>query len=294
MCVPALDLLGRAHRLTLVGKPWAAALFAAYPWPVVPLTGHWWTQLTQLRTWVHAQAAGRTPAVLMTNSFGSALQLRLAGLAPIGYATEQRRALLARALPVPPRWAGEMHTVEYYATLAAAALNQSLPAVPARLRLNIDDAARARALALLHNAGVDGAYVVLCPVAVGLHRGQVKAWSGFARLAAALHARGVALVALPGPGERDAVRLAAPQATLLPAADVGTFAAVLAGSTLVIANDSGPGHVAAAVGARLISVFGVTDPLKTRPWGPDVTLLGGAAGWPSYDEVESAVLAALG
>jgi heptosyltransferase-2 len=82
-------------------------------------------------------------------------------------------------------------------------------------------------------------------------------------------------------------------AAILPSTDVGTFAALLAGSRLVVANDSGPGHVAAAVGARLISVFGVTEPTRTRPWGPAVTLVGSERGWPGYEEVRAAVTSAL-
>jgi heptosyltransferase-2 len=52
--------------------------------------------------------------------------------------------------------------------------------------------------------------------------------------------------------------------------------------------------VAAAVDAPLVSVFGVTDPTKTRPWGPRARLVGSAQGWPSYDAVVAAVDAALG
>ena len=80
---------------------------------------------------------------------------------------------------------------------------------------------------------------------------------------------------------------------VLPESDVGTFAAVLAGAQLVVANDSGSGHLAAAVGARLISVFGVTEPERTRPWGINATLIGSSGGWPAYAEVRSAVDVAL-
>jgi hypothetical protein len=38
-------------------------------------------------------------------------------------------------------------------------------------------------------AAVQGDYVVLCPAAVGLHRGQVKAWTGYGRLAEDLRAQ---------------------------------------------------------------------------------------------------------
>ncbi|HXF44989.1 MAG TPA: glycosyltransferase family 9 protein, partial [Burkholderiaceae bacterium] len=82
---------------------------------------------------------------------------------------------------------------------------------------------------------------------------------------------------------------ATPTVTLLPETDVGTFAALLAGSRLVVANDSGAGHLAAAVGAPLVSVFGVTDPSRTRPWTKTLRLVGGADGWPEFDAVWCAV-----
>jgi heptosyltransferase-2 len=101
------------------------------------------------------------------------------------------------------------------------------------------------------------------------------------------------VVACPGPGEHAAVAAVLADAVILPSTDVGAFAALLAASRLVVANDSGPGHVAAAVGARLVSVFGVTEPTRTRPWGPGVTLVGSERGWPRYEEVLAAVEGAL-
>ena len=117
----------------------------------------------------------------------------------------------------------------------------------------------------------------------------MKAWDGFTRLQRELLARGHRVVVLPGPGERDEVRRVLPEAIVLPESDVGAFAALLAEAQLVVANDSGPGHLAAAVGAPLVSVFGVTQPEKTRPWGPRVRMVGSGSGWPSYEEVSAVV-----
>lgn len=289
MTVPALDrLAARGHVLTLVGRAWAGDLFAAYPWRTVPLKGGWRARAHTLR----AAQANDADALLFTNSFGSALDFFLAGRRARGYATDARRLLLRDAYPVPPQWATGMHMVEYYWTLASRLLGDDTPPPP-QLDLKIAPAAYTRAHALLATAGARPRYVVLCPVAVGLHHGRVKAWSGFGRLADELRARGESIVACPGPGEEAAVRAVLKDATLLPPTDVGTFAAVLAGARLVVANDSGPGHVAAAVGARLVSVFGVTEPVRTRPWGANVTLVGSERGWPTYEDVLQAVAAAL-
>jgi heptosyltransferase-2 len=292
MCLPALDLLARTHALHLVGKHWAASLFEAYGWPLTAVDDFWPT-VRALRA--ARQRAGSAPSggVLFTNSFGTALQMRLAGISAAGYPTDARGPVLARRIPIPPAWSVDLHTVGYYYALAAA-LTGSDPKPPAALKLRLADRAQRGARSLLAAAGVDGPYIVLCPVAAGLHRGKVKAWSGFPQLCADLLARGHRVVSVPGPGERAAVQTALPGAAVLPETDVGTFAAVLAASRLVVANDSGPGHVAAAVQAPLVSVFGVTDPLRTTPWGPRVRRVGSGSGWPDYEAVVAAVDAALG
>ena len=282
MALPALDLLAeRGFALTLAGRPWAKDLFAAYPWNLVSFPSARIERIRALRN------AGVTPGLLFTNSFGTALEFRLAGLSAVGYARDARSWLLHKAIAVNH---GD-HMVEYYYRLARS-LAASSPGVPRDLQLRISESVRQRAQALLAAHGVASPYVVLCPVAVGFHRGKRKAWDGFKRLGSELLATRVPVIAMPGPGETAAVRSALPAVTVLPEADVATFAAVLEGARLVVANDSGPGHHAASVGARLISVFGVTEPEKTRPWSTRATLIGSSNGWPAYAEVRSAVDAA--
>jgi lipopolysaccharide heptosyltransferase I len=49
--------------------------------------------------------------------------------------------------------------------------------------------------------------------------------------------------------------------------------ALLEGATLVVANDSGPMHIAAALGRPLVSLFGPTNPVRTGPYArPDTVL----------------------
>jgi len=289
MALPALELLSRrGHKLTLAGRAWAADLFAAYPWPVLILSRERSERVAELR----ARTRPGTPALLLTNSFGSALDFRLARLRPAGYRTDARRLLLSQAFPVPARWRQDeapMHMVEYYHELARAFLGGVAPPVPPDLSLRLAPAAVERARKALHDAGIEGQYVMLCPVAIGLHKGKVKAWNGFGALCADLVGAGVQVVTCPGPGEREAVRAAVPGASLLPEADVGTFAALLAGSRLVVANDSGSAHVAAAVGAPLITLFGVTDARRTGPWSATAVGVGSADGWPSFSEVAAVV-----
>jgi lipopolysaccharide heptosyltransferase II len=285
MSIAALDALTHAgYSLTLAGRPWSASLFAGYDWPVIALHDDHRANVRALKQ----AAATTTTGVLFTNSLSTAVELRVAGISPTGYARGGRSWLLERAVPVH----ADDHMVQYYYRLAATFIEHA-PDVPSALNLRIADAARMRAGMALQQAGVRSPYVVLCPVAAGRHHGKLKSWDGFTRLHDELLARSQCVVAMPGPGEADDVMRVLPNATVLPEGDVGTFAAVLAGSRLVVANDSGPGHLAAAVGARLISIFGVTEPEYTRPWGPRVTMLGSGTGWPRYEDVVEVVAKAL-
>ena len=63
--------------------------------------------------------------------------------------------------------------VEYYYRLAHV-LVEAYPNVPRDLRLRIGEPARQRAQHLLSRHDVGPKYVVLCPVAIGFHRGKVK------------------------------------------------------------------------------------------------------------------------
>jgi heptosyltransferase-2 len=61
----------------------------------------------------------------------------------------------------------------------------------------------------------------------------------------------------------------------------------------MVSNDTGPGHLAAAVGTPLVSVLGPSDPALWRAWGPGVTLVGGDGAWPERAQVLGAVQQAL-
>jgi ADP-heptose:LPS heptosyltransferase len=65
----------------------------------------------------------------------------------------------------------------------------------------------------------------------------------------------------PGPGEEKPIAARDfPGCITLPGVGLGAYAALLRDAALVVANDTGPGHMAAAVGTPLVSVLGPTDP----------------------------------
>lgn len=294
MALPAIHKLSsQGFTPVLVGKPWVAALFSAYPWDCLTVLPSRVQTVQKLRQWRQKQAlpsASLAPALLLTNSFSTALEFRLAGLAPVGFSRDGRGFLLKQAVAVPSAWSADMHTIDYYLHLVQRYLGDdaAMSALPVP-HLDIHPAAMHAADEALEAAGIRQPFVVLCPVAQGLHHGQNKCWSGFGQLGQKLHDQGIAVVICPGPGEASAATAAVPTATVLGPLPVDAFAALLRRSALVVANDSGPGHLAAAVGARLLGIFGVTDPTKTCPRAPGVQICGHMGAWPDDASVWQSV-----
>ena len=289
MALPALQLLAAADlRLVVAGKAWAQSLLAGEGWDFVALEGRVWADAARLRAAARRNGAWR--ALVLPNSFGSALACRLAALQPAGLATDGRGWLLKVKVP-PPHAA---HEVERFFEAARGALlgwgyRSSAREPPARLSLRLAAADRTAARAALAAAGVHRPFVLLAPVARGTHRGRAKHWPHFGALPALLAARGLASVAAPPADEAAATRAALPAATLLLPLPLGAFAAVAAEAALVIANDSGTSHVAAAVGAPQITLVGMTDPARTGPWSPAATVVGREGAWPSIEAVAAAI-----
>ncbi|MFJ0673405.1 glycosyltransferase family 9 protein [Bordetella bronchiseptica] len=128
-------------------------------------------------------------------------------------------------------------------------------------------------------------FVLIAPTATGLHKGKVKVWPGFDALTRALQERGQTVVMCPPPAEVAEARRNAPSATLLPPLGLGAFAALAQRAALVVCNDSGVSHVAAAVDARQLTLFGVTRPGRTGPWSPRAVCLGSETRWPGPEQV---------
>jgi len=181
------------------------------------------------------------------------------------------------------------HEVEAFWRVAGAWCPSAEP--PQSLGLRLAERHRTQADAALANAGVRQPFTVIAPLAVGKIRGQSKQWPGFRLLARLLAERGP-VVACPGPGEEAAMRAVLPDAIMCNNLGVGAYASVMAQSSVVVANDSGPMHLAAAVGAAVVGVFGVSDPGRTRPWSPRAQTVGDAGGWPAVDQVAAAALEA--
>jgi heptosyltransferase-2 len=293
--LPSLRLLhARGYALQLFGKPWAASLLAAYPWPVVtrpPRFLHRVGSLRQMRRQALAVDPGfdrRENMLVFPNACSGALEAWFAGLHAVGNALDGRSPLLARA--EAPHWA---HALEHAWGLTCRFLKIDLPA-PARIQLATRSEDQRRADELLRRHGVGPGFVAICPFAGGVFEDQPKTWPAFPEFARALKAAGREVVCFPGPGEAAVAAARYPEVKAIANVDLGAYTGVLRRAAMVIANDTGPGHIAAAVGAPLVSVLGPTVPEQWAPWGPTVRIVRHWPRWPTVDEVMAAAEAGPG
>lgn len=285
--VPALHLLqSHGYTLQLVGSRWATPLLRGEGWPVharpQPLRDRV-AQLRELRSQARQLDAGfdrRENALVLPTSFSAALEMRLAGLKPVGYRQEARGLLLQRAEPL--QYGG--HALASYWDLACRFLRvQAAP--PAQIGLRTTEADQQGADEVLASHGVRPGFIVICPFAGGLFEAQDKTWPAFADCSRELLKLGRDVVACPGPGEDTIITTQHPGVKLLAGVDLGAYGGVLRRAGLVVSNDTGPAHLAAAVGAPVLSVLGPTKPEQWAPWGSTVNVVRHWPRWPTVDEV---------
>lgn len=215
-------------------------------------------------------------------SFSSALEMRLAGLRPTGFAYEGRSLLLHRAVPRP----SDLHTLEEYWVLGSAFLGSDAP-VPATIEWHLHPNAVDEVQTLQLGHGLKSGFVLACPFAGGTFESQDKRWPDFAEFIDRLiDQTGRQVVLCPGPGDEAATaHRDHPRAVTLEGVGMGAYGALMRRAALVVSNDTGPGHLAAAVGAPLLSVLGPTKPTLWRPWGPNVHIERHWPRWPQVSEV---------
>jgi ADP-heptose:LPS heptosyltransferase len=117
-----------------------------------------------------------------------------------------------------------------------------------------------------------GRYAILNPGAAWPN----KRWmpSRFAAVASALRSvHGLPSAVVWGPGEESLAREVAAgssgAATLLPHTSIRDLVALSRGAALFVTGDTGPAHIAAAVGTPIVGLYGPTRPSRNGPWGAD-------------------------
>ena len=141
-------------------------------------------------------------ALVLTTSFSSALEMRLAGLRPWGM--RRRRAASCSTRSVPITYGG--HALVAYWELACRFLGITQSAAARdRSVLWRPPTSRRPTRCCARTASVPG-FIVICPFAGGTFEKLDKAWPEFAQFARALLAAGRQIVACPGPGEETLLR----------------------------------------------------------------------------------------
>jgi lipopolysaccharide heptosyltransferase III len=162
-----------------------------------------------------------------------------------------------------------VHTVEHRMTQFYWLGLPREPIPPAKLYPQSD--AIASAERKLRECGLDPGrpYAVVRPGATE----PARRWdlSKFARLAEWLgEQHGLVPVVDFGPGERELFLQAQKEfrfpAVLVDALDLRELIAAISGARLFVGNDSGPTHVAAAVGCPVVTLFGSSRSAHWRPW----------------------------
>ena len=291
MPLPALRLL-EASGFTpmLTGKRWAEDLMSGMGWRFDPIEGHVTEDLHRIR-YISNHLGPRPLGLLFPNSFSSALLFSIGRVRNAGFPTDGRRFLLDKVVEEP----GTMHEVERFFRLAHGAIKAwgGTPAwdsVPEELGMRLLARHEAAARNLMAEHGIPENFALLAPIARGLHHGKEKQWKHFNELCQPLRDMGIEPIVFPSVREEEANHAACPNARILPPTTLGNYAALAKRARIVIANDSGISHVAAAVSANQITLLGVTNPARTRPWNSKALCLGNNTdGWPSLQQVLCAI-----
>jgi heptosyltransferase-2 len=292
LSVPTLQRLEKqGFELHLIGKGFAPALLRGFGWHTEKLAPSFWTRVEQLRNLGRTLTRqGKLPSsIIFPYSLSSALEARFAGLQACGFATEGRGLLLGQSLDRPRHG----HTLDEYWALGDKFLGATAPA-PTKIDWQItpDDVLRARELIAAHGwARTDSSgFIMAIPYSSGSFAGQSKHWPAFEQwIASAYRTHGCPIILCPGPGEEGMFSFSDTSGVMqIPAVDLGLFAALSKEARLIVSNDTGPGHLAAATGAPTLSVLGPTPIERWGVRGSRTRTLQQKHGWPTLAEIDRA------
>ena len=201
----------------------------------------------------------------------SAVVARLSGARRIlGFAPPYLRERVARLCYTETHDPGDTgHVIEKNLTLAAA-LGADVSQV--RFPLSVPDSVALDALRARRAAEGDTPFAVLNPGAAWPN----KRWppDRFGAVAQWLRReRGLSSVITWGPGDETmaaaVVASSAGAAELAPTTSIADLVAIIRAAALMVSGDTGPMHLATAVGTPIVGIFGPTDATRNGPWAVD-------------------------
>ncbi|MGH9341797.1 MAG: glycosyltransferase family 9 protein [Acidobacteriota bacterium] len=143
------------------------------------------------------------------------------------------------------------------------------------LQVAVDEQELASMRRRLLDTGVNGSFILIHPSATF----DTKQWEPgkFAQLASRLSAEGSTVVMTVGPGEEALLRKIETASSrtihLIEPLPLSQFTALVKLAHLYIGNDTGPMHIAAALGKKIVAVFGSSNSDAWYPWGVEHKLI---------------------
>lgn len=171
--------------------------------------------------------------------------------------------------------------MEHHALLRGLMLLESIGIKSREAVFNVPISGRdrdaANDLLMQHDIKAPKLLVAINPMA----KWETKLWDNlkFANLADRLIKQANADVIFTGSMEdRDAIediisKMKAGAANLAGSTDLKTLAALYEKTSIVVSTDTGPMHLAAAIGTPVVALFGPTAPWRTGPFGPGHTII---------------------
>ena len=290
MCEPALRGLRALFpqaELTMLAKSAIAELFIGYPGlnrvlvyddkgSHAGLSGKW-----ALAGMLRRQQFDLV--VLFQNAFEAAFLAWLGGIPRrYGYATDGRTFFLTDPIAVPDRGV-LLHQVGYYWNLLKPLGMAGEPSAPTLVVSANDERMLERKLV---SAGIGSSDIVI-GINPGSTYGRAKRWlpERFAEVAHRLAGRlrqdegkQVAVLILGAGGEESlgkdiAARIDARSVVLSGTTTIRELMAAAKRCRLLLTNDTGPMHIAAACGVPVVAIFGPTDWRTTAPYGQEQSIV---------------------
>ena len=288
LALPAVRSLSKNFpeaQIWIAAKDWVKDLFQSHDFikGIIPLPAA--NDIKSMRRSAKIiKACHFDTGVLLANSFGSALLFYLAKIPHRwGYSRDGRGFLLTRKASLKRQ--NPSHQADYYMALISG-LGMKIHSPKLFLPLTQEEKEDARKLLLSHGIELKRPLVILNP---GASYGPAKRWpaQNYAELGRLLQERNKASLLITGAADED--ELARTIASLLVTkpllltgqTDLRRLAGLISQSALFVTNDSGPMHMANALGVPIIAIFGPTDPSTTGPFqDPAVVIKKDTICWP--------------